>query len=235
MYRVLILIAVVVTFAGCSNSGKVAQPAKSPTVESTQDSAEKLLNEDLQKILREESGKDIEPLLVTTWFPVENTPGMSSPKDIPVEGWSVRSLPQQRAGEIFDEHYDTFLLSGYLMFLTNLDFDDKYNSLYDLAVIAGTDQYDILRVVNTEAPNYDLTNDEIVGALKQWEADVEFRIKTADEDRVEADILQMPDNVEAFAIKIYDLSPDTVYQGAGSLEAVVTDIKEDEYFWMWWD
>jgi len=43
-----------------------------------------------------------------------------------------------------------------------------------------------MRLMNTSAVNYDLTNHEIIERLKTWDEEVDFDFVVIDEDRIEA-------------------------------------------------
>ena len=231
MKKTLLIIALLL-LSSCSYN---QQPADNHKGEKTNFSAE------IITLLEDTHGGKVEPLYVTRWIPDKNTPGSSSPKDVQENGISIRRVQKDEAKELFNNLYEKLYEKGYLIFLTNLDFDyenppvNGSRAIYDVGIIEGNDQYKIIEMINTEAGNYNISNKEITEKLKEWEKTIPFRIVVVDNDRVEAEILEMPDNIESFAIKIFDFSPDTVHQGAGSLEELTETIKEDKYFWLWWD
>lgn len=199
--------------------------------------------EDIIHSIEEESGLVAEPLYVTRWFLDDQIgiPGAKSSKKVPENGISVRSVSKSKAESIHDNLYSKFKQKGYLIFLTNLNFDysnspiNSSRAVYDVGVIKADDQYEIIKRINTQGPNYNISNKEVIDTLKDWENAVQFKIVVVDEDRVEAKILKMPESVEKFAKQIFDFSPDTVYQGTGTLKQLVEEIGRDKYFWLWWD
>lgn len=237
MKKIFIFLFTILILTGCSQPQEITEKDKeeaaTPTV--TFLSIKNNFPKEIISILEKESGGKVSPLMVTRWFPDKNMPGSSSSKDVQENGISISSLQQNKAKDIFKKYYDKFYKDGYLIFLTNLNFDDDRNVIYDLAVIKASDQYKIVKLINTSALNYDITNKQIIEKLKEWGKSIPFRIVVVDNDRIEAEILKMPNNVESFAIKIFDFCPDTVYQGADSLEKLTEGIKKDKYFWLWWD
>jgi hypothetical protein len=104
-----------------------------------------------------------------------------------------------------------------------------------IGVLKGTNQYDILRVMQTNGDDYDISNQDVIDWLKECEVHSSFDIIGADNDWVEIEFNRLPKDLEDFAEEVYDFSPDTVDQGPGSIEGLVRDIKTTNRLFLWWD
>lgn len=234
MKKIFSIFTLLIILTACNNDLSLEQGSQKE-IKSDLSNMEEGFPEEIVGVLEKETAKKAQALLVTAWEPHESLEGVNVAKDVPVDGISIKALKESKAQEILRTHYDEFSQKGYLLFLTNLTFDDQWQSRYDLALIKAENQYEIVEFMNTEAPNYNLNNKQIIEQLKKWEESLEFRIVAVDGNRIEAQILKMPDDVGLFAKEIFDFCPDTVWQGTGSLEELVAEIKRDKYFWLWWD
>jgi hypothetical protein len=104
-----------------------------------------------------------------------------------------------------------------------------------IGVIKGTDQYDILRVMYTNGDDYDITNQDVIERLKEWEKTSPFDIIGADNDWVEIEFKTLPKDLKSFAEEVYDFSPDTVDQGPGSTTELANEIQQTKRLFLWWE
>jgi hypothetical protein len=119
---------------------------------------------------------------------------------------------------------------GYHAFICNHDYEE-------IGILKGIDQFDILKIQQTNGDNYDIGNDEVIAKLKAWHQRYPFTIIGADFDWVEANFKVIPENKElkAFAEEIYKFCPDIVDQGSGSIDCLIEDMKETKKLYLWWD
>ncbi|MBT2642409.1 DUF4253 domain-containing protein [Bacillus sp. ISL-41] len=106
-----------------------------------------------------------------------------------------------------------------------------------IAIIPGSDQFEILRLQQTNGDNYDISNDRVISKLKEWHRSYPFTIIGADYDWVEAKIEVLPKGKElnAFAREIAQFCPDIVDQGTGSIKGLIQEINESKKLYFWWD
>lgn len=104
-----------------------------------------------------------------------------------------------------------------------------------IGVIKGTDQYEILRIMQTAGDEYDITNQDVIDQLKEWEKISTFDVIGADFDWVEIEFKSLPKDLKAFAEDVYDFSPDTVDEGSGSVDGLIREIKETKRLFLWWE
>ncbi len=104
-----------------------------------------------------------------------------------------------------------------------------------IGILKGTDQYDILRVMNTNGDDYDISNQDVIDQLKEWEKTAPFDIIGADNDWVEIEFKTVPKDLKAFSEEVHDFSPDAVDQGPGSLAELADDVQQTKRLFLWWD
>jgi len=87
----------------------------------------------------------------------------------------------------------------------------------------------------TSAPNFDLTTPQIIKRLQQLELDVPFVIIAAGDDFLEGRFLAAAFGSRKVAQFLYDLCPDMVDQGAGTIASSAEELKRTKGFFLWWD
>lgn len=106
-----------------------------------------------------------------------------------------------------------------------------------IGIIPGSEQFDILKLQQTNGDNYDISNERVISKLKEWNRSYPFIIIGADYDWVEANFEVFPegDDLKAFAKKIYKFCPDIVEQGSGSINGLIEEMRETRKLYLWWD
>ena len=104
-----------------------------------------------------------------------------------------------------------------------------------IGILKGTDQYEILRVMHTDGHDYDISNEDVIERLKDWEKSSPFDIIGADNDWVEIEFKALPKDLKAFAEEVYDFCPDAVDQGPGSIDGLITEMQQTKRLFLWWD
>ena len=119
---------------------------------------------------------------------------------------------------------------NYLVFIC--DFECK-----KIAMIHGSDQFDILKVQQTNGDNYDISNEMVISKLKKWNERYPFTIQGADYDWLEANFQVLPEDRElkTLAKEIYKFCPDIVEQGSGSIDELIKEMKDTRKLYLWWD
>lgn len=107
-----------------------------------------------------------------------------------------------------------------------------------LSVIKTNSKFDILRVMNTDGINYDITNEDVINKLQEWNKKYPFAILGATSESVEINfydyIYETGDSGE-FAQELYKFCPDIVEQGVESVENLEEMLDETTYCFLWWD
>ncbi|MBS8263622.1 DUF4253 domain-containing protein [Mesobacillus boroniphilus] len=106
-----------------------------------------------------------------------------------------------------------------------------------IGIIPGSEQFDILKLQQTNGDNYDISNERVISKLKEWNRSYPFIIIGADYDWVEANFEVFPegDDLKEFVKKIYKFCPDIVEQGSGSINGLIEEMRETRKLYLWWD
>ncbi len=142
---------------------------------------------------------------------------------------------EEKAKRILDADYDHLKALGYKIFLTNLHFDNKLRSQWDVAVVKGYSDLDLLRKFGVSGPNYDITNAQVVAQAREWQKRMKLEFVAFENDRFEAKIVSSNYDVNRLADENYKLCPDVIEQGYGTREELLKGLREEKYLWCWWD
>jgi hypothetical protein len=142
------------------------------------------------------------------------------------------SVPEDSTDQMLAALRRKLLPLHYLPFVTDMNAGTRMDKI---GVIKSTDQFEILRIMHTSGEEYDITNEDVIDRLKEWEKLWPFDIIGADSDWVEIEFKKLPGNLEAFVEDVYDLSPDTVDQGPGTVEGLAREIRKTNRLFLWWD
>ena len=114
------------------------------------------------------------------------------------------------------------------------DRDDNEGKV-ELAVGPGEDQFDILRHARSDACNYGMQTEDLVQRLREYDARYGIDIVHAETDTIELDLVRAVDDWGALAERLYELCPDIVDQGVGSVEALAEALADSNRVYLWWD
>jgi hypothetical protein len=152
--------------------------------------------------------------------------------DVPAEGFTC-SAYQRHAELIIRKERDPLARRGYQIFISKLELGDRAGSI---AVIRGSDPYDILRTMRTADINGDKTTDDVIAQLMAWEQRYPFNILGANDDWVLTKFRQSPKDMLAFAREVIAFAPDVYSQGDWeSEEDYALTMRRDRGFFLWWD
>lgn len=107
--------------------------------------------------------------------------------------------------------------------------------LEDKQLAPGANQWDMLRLARSNAINYGLSTEGVILGLSALHDEVPLRIDGANTDTIEATIVGDVSDEADFAKRIYDLCPDIVDQGVGSIAALQEGLAPGETIVFWWD
>lgn len=180
--------------------------------------------EALSGLLESESGKTVRPYMTYDFGRARDSRGISvvASKDdafalverlrprVP-SGWLVfAGMDRWLGGE--DHHEDVEVANG-----------------------PGNDQFDVLRLARSDAVNYGMETEDLVRRLKVYDSSIGLTILQANTDTVVSRMTRLPADVPAFAAEIYELCPDVVDQGVGSVEALAAELARSRVLYLWWD
>ena len=144
----------------------------------------------------------------------------------------VVSVPEEKTDSILALLRRKLQPHHYMAFMAEMNAGIKTEKI---GVLKGTDQYDILRIMHTNGNEYDISNQDVIDWLKDWETSAPFDIVGADSDWVEIKFKTLPADLKAFAQEVYDICPDAVDQGPGSVDGLVKEIRKTKHLFLWWD
>lgn len=105
----------------------------------------------------------------------------------------------------------------------------------EIVVASGNDQFDILRIAQSNAYNYDMETEDLIRKLRDYDAAYGIDVFHAETDTIEFRLRTMPQDLAAFAEDVYQFCPDIVDQGVGSVEALQEQINQTRSVFLWWD
>lgn len=144
----------------------------------------------------------------------------------------VVSVPWNRSDQVLWSLREKLKPRNYMAYRIEINNSLKVDRI---GIIKGTDQYEILRIMHTNGDDVDVSNEDVIAKLKQWEKRTRFEIVGAENDWLEIEFRTMPQDLKAFAEDVYEFSPDTVDEGTGSLSELVKDISATKRLVLWWD
>ena len=141
-------------------------------------------------------------------------------------------IPEDRTDMVLASLRKKLTPLKYMAFVVEMNAGIKTNRI---GVLKGTDQYEILRIMQTNGDDYDISNQDIIDRLKEWEKSSPFDIIGADNDWVEIEFRTLPKDLKAFTEEVYDFCPDAVDQGPGSTADLAKEIQQTKRLFLWWD
>ncbi len=144
-------------------------------------------------------------------------------------------LPEARVGSLLPGLRET-LPSGFVAFIgTTRWLGEEQHEGVELVVGPGASQLDIPRLARSDAANYDMGTEDLIGKLQKYDGDYGIDIFHAETDTIEFTLLNTPDDVPTFAADLYAFCPDAVDQGLGSVEELEESVEAYGQVYLWWD
>ena len=106
---------------------------------------------------------------------------------------------------------------------------------YFIGAIKTNDQFECLRVFETNGINYNLKTDDIIAFLSKWQRQVKFSIIDAYFDRVVIQLYGFNFNIDEFATEALEFCPDflAAVENTEEMKAYILDRNGEIDFW--WD
>ncbi len=150
------------------------------------------------------------------------------PDDLQDEVAELRGDLMNFAAESDDALIEKFLEEG------ELTPEEIYRGL-KIGVLKGIDPYDILRVMQTNGDNDDISNEDVIAKLREWEKGSPFEIIGAENDWIEIEFKKLPKNLRSFVEDLEDFCPDAVEGGASAEEILVKELQKTRRLYLSWD
>ena len=142
------------------------------------------------------------------------------------------SVPEDKTDHILSSLRKKLLPLKYMAFVVEMNEGLKIDKI---GILKGMDQYEILRIMHTDGDEYDISNQDVIDRLKEWEINSPFDILGADGDWVEIEFKILPRDLKAFVEEVRDFCPDAVDQGPGGVAELAKEIKKTKKLFLWWD
>lgn len=105
----------------------------------------------------------------------------------------------------------------------------------EITILKTNDKFDMLRFGGTNGTNHDIYVENIIGKLKIWDNAHGLIFFAVGNDFLEADLNQLPNDLDAYADELYEFCPDIVDQGTGTLELLKKEVVRTRKLYLWWD
>jgi len=141
-------------------------------------------------------------------------------------------VPEDQVDRVLATLRQKLLPLKYMPFVVEINAGIKIDTI---GILKGTDQYEVLRVMHTDGDDYEISNQDVIDRLKDWERTAPFDIIGADGDWVEIEFRTLPKNLKAFVEEVADFCPDAIDRGPGSIDGLVAELKKTNRLFLWWD
>jgi hypothetical protein len=122
----------------------------------------------------------------------------------------------------------------YFVFISEQNFGVG-GQLDNVSILKAADAYEAMRVMGTNADNYEMTRAALIAQLKSWDSAYGLRFRGVGFDWVEAEFTRQPSDMLSFAKQVYKFCPDVVDQGAGTVEKLAAEMARTNALYLWWD
>lgn len=142
-----------------------------------------------------------------------------------IPGGVFFKIAEEERRRLVHEFHDAFLKRGLYLFASN----------HHLGVYPTTDKYEVLLAMGTNGANYDVSTEKVISELKGIEEEQPFVLLGVGPDFVSGEFTAPVKNSRALAKRLYELCPDIVDQGAGTLARAAAELKRTRQLFLWWD
>ncbi|HUL01548.1 MAG TPA: DUF4253 domain-containing protein [Nitrospirota bacterium] len=142
------------------------------------------------------------------------------------------SVPEENTDKVLADLRNKLLPLHYMPFIVEINPGLKLNKI---GIIKGSDQYEILRIMHTDGDEYDISNQDVIERLKEWQKISSFDIIGADSDWVEIQFKKLPGDLKSFVHEVYEFSPDAVERVPNGIEKLIEKIKRTKRLFLLWE
>lgn len=139
-----------------------------------------------------------------------------------------------QASAFCDEYGDAFNEKGHTIYVFEQNFGLD-NEKDKVAIVNTADKYQILRETATDGINYDIDNDSVISIIKTFDTKYDLTLTGCGLDWCQFNIGKAPSNWEVMAKEVYNVCPDVVEQGTGTIEDLAKELEEFKTLYLWWD
>ena len=142
--------------------------------------------------------------------------------------------PMENTDRVREKLYRSLRDKGYSIFTLENNFGIQGEKDV-MAILKTTDKYEILRQVKTDGINYDIDTDSLVKIIRIFDDKYSLDLIGASGEWCEFMITKEPADWMTLAQEAYEVCPDIVDQGTGTVEALAIELKQNKRLYFWWD
>jgi hypothetical protein len=105
----------------------------------------------------------------------------------------------------------------------------------EVVVALGDNQFDMLRIAQSDAVNYGMETEDLVHKLQEYDSKYGIDIFHAETDTIEFRFRSLPADLSSFCADLYEFCPDIVDQGVGTVERLEEEVAKTGVVFLWWD
>jgi hypothetical protein len=118
----------------------------------------------------------------------------------------------------------------------NIFIYEFHNEQYTLCLIGAADIVEIINSVGTDGSNYDIYTEHIIEKYKKWDHQFGLFPIGIGKDFCDFEIVNTKNlDYQLLAEEVYELSPDVVDQGTGTIDGLKEEMAKDGRIFLWWD
>jgi ankyrin repeat protein len=151
--------------------------------------------------------------------------GVSPIRSKEIPGGVFFKISEEDRRRLVLEFHHPFLKRGWYVFASN----------HHMGIYPTADKYEVLRAMGTNGANYNVSTERIIAELKAIEAEQPFVLLGVGPDFVSGEFTTPLENARSLAKRLYQLCPDMVDQGAGTLATAAAELKRTRQLFLWWD
>lgn len=139
-----------------------------------------------------------------------------------------------KSDELILKLKNDFKTKGYTIFLLKNN-SDINNEPDHIGVLKTTDKYVVLKHINTNGLNWNITNDSVIKIIKEFDNKYKLELISASSDGCEFIINNEPQDWTEIAEELNKSCPDYVEQGWATIEEIAAEMKKSKRIPFWWD
>lgn len=137
------------------------------------------------------------------------------------------------AREIVKSLRGEFLKAGYLLFISDEDFEADLLPTA-ISAVRGTNSIDLLLLAGTHDDDYYLTNENIRTMVSAWATRYDIYVMGAGDDWLEIGFNKLPADLRPFVSEVEEFCP-PAFTVAGNAAQMIEQIKGTESVFLFWD
>lgn len=136
-------------------------------------------------------------------------------KPTPADGISISVKDGHEAETLIKAIQTPLRAQGYRAFWSERHAPNGGRETHEVAILKTSDEFAMIRLRRSDGGNYDVSTEDIIDRLTDWQQMCTFDVVGASRDWVALVFSKFPEKICAFAEEVYSFCPDSVDQGVG--------------------